>query len=423
MAIDIVHDLRLDEETHIDLATVPPEIRAAKLQSFRAYLSCFYHNSIYAWAWSRAVTLKYTPWMAKCCNMLEQYSDLEQDHILVWLVRLQYVLNEFEELHRSYKKHEVGNQNNHHKQLIRTGLEMQLRDFQTRIPNHLSTKPSILMASLTGDAFVLATPLMQTARPRPEDPTTLMIDPSKLQSAAFTARTFLDYVANLTPAQMSCFCGADITRFIMIIILSYRLSFPMSVCPGYDYSQGRKTLDFGTYIAKLASNDDGDSDNANDASTVDNSTRRVTKKTDVVSAMRVVLGSVKASFDKKSAVLEAAAEEQNKRARLCPMFDGSLEQYLPQWEGDGEGQRGSSNINSNSNNTSGSSYAPSSHSGTVSSTFHQVAPSMTGEEGVTSPGSAKPLFHDLWATMTMGWATDLDAGLQQGVEVPGMEGV
>lgn len=78
--------------------------------------------------------------MAKCCDMLEQYSDLEQDHILVWLVRLQYVLNEFAELHRSYKKHDASNQSDHHKQLIRAGLEMQLRDFQARIPIHLSTK-------------------------------------------------------------------------------------------------------------------------------------------------------------------------------------------------------------------------------------------------------------------------------------------
>ncbi|KAF3063529.1 hypothetical protein GL218_02405 [Daldinia childiae] len=418
MAIDIVHDLGLDKETRIDLATMPPERKADKLQSIRAYLSCFHHNSVYAWAWSKSSTLKYTPWMAKCCDMLEQYSDLEQDHILVWLVRLQYVLNEFEELHRSYKKHDTSNQSDHHKQLIRVGLEMQLRDFQARIPIHLSTKPSILMASLAGDAFLLAAPLMQTIRPRPEDATALMIDPAKLQSAAYTARTLLDYIVNLSPTQMSCFCGADLTRFILTIILGYRLSFPMSFCPSYDYSQGRKVLDLGMYLTKLSSNnDDGDGGGNTDDAVANSSTKRLSKKTDVVSALKVVLGSVKTSFDKKSAVLEAAAEEHNKRVRLCPMFDGSLEQYLPQWEG--EEQQGSSN------NTSGSSYAPSSHSGTGtgSSLAHPAAPS-TASEGVSSPGSAKPmLFHDLWATMTMGWATDLDMSLQQGVDVPEMNNV
>ncbi|KAI0844302.1 hypothetical protein F5Y00DRAFT_201952 [Daldinia vernicosa] len=413
MAIDIVHDLGLDEETRIDLEAMPPESKAAKLQSIRAYLSCFHHSSIYAWAWSKPYTLRYTPWMAQCCDMLEQYSDLEQDHILVWLVRLQYLINEFEELYKRYKKRDASNQSDHHRQLIRVGLEMQLRDFQTRIPIHLSTKPSILMASLAGDAFLLAAPLMQTHRPRPEDATALMIDPAKLQSAAYTARTFLDYVANLSPTQMSYFSGADITYFISTIILAYRLSFPMSFCPGYDYTQGRKILDFGTYLTKLSS--DTDDDDAGSSST-----GRASKKTDVVSAMKVVLGSVKASFDKKSAVLEAAAEEHNKRARLCPMFDGSLEQYLPQWEG--EDQQGSS-----SNNTSDSSYAPSSHSGTGtgSSAAHAAAPSTAGEEeGVGSPGSAKPmLFHDLWTTMTMGWAADLDMNLQQVVDVPEINGV
>ncbi|KAI1803865.1 hypothetical protein F4811DRAFT_562173 [Daldinia bambusicola] len=421
MAVDIVQELKLDEETRMDLATMPPEMKAAKLQDFRAYLTCFYHSSIYAWAWTKSYAIRYTPWMAKCCNMLEQHSDIEQDHILVWLVRLQYVLNEFEELHRSYKKHDASNQSNHHKQLIQAGLEMQLRDFQTRIPSHLSTKPGILMASLTGDAFIVAAPLMQTIRPRPEDATALMIDPSKLQSAAYTARTFLDYVSKLSPTQMSYFCGADIARFIMVIILSYRLSFPMSFCPGYDYSQGRKILDFGTYITKLSSNDDDEgSDSTSGGAVANDGARRTTKKADVVSALKVVLGSVKASFERKSAVLEAAAEEHNRRARLCPMFDGSLEQYLPQWEG--EGQQGSSN--SNSKITSGSSYAPSSHSGSGASAPHHVAPPTTGEEGVSFPGSAKPLlFHDLWATMTMGWATDLNTGLQQGAEIPGMESV
>lgn len=46
MAIDIVHDLGLDEETRIDLATMPPERKAAKLQGIRAYLSCFHLNSV-----------------------------------------------------------------------------------------------------------------------------------------------------------------------------------------------------------------------------------------------------------------------------------------------------------------------------------------------------------------------------------------
>ncbi|KAI8957560.1 hypothetical protein F5Y11DRAFT_339244 [Daldinia sp. FL1419] len=416
MAIDIVHDLRLDEEQRMDLAAMPPERKAAKLQSIRAYLSCFHHSSIYAWAWSKSYTLRYTPWMAKCCDMLEQHSDLEQDHILVWLVRLQYVLNEFEELHRSYKKKDANNQSDHHRQLIRAGLEMQLRDFQSRIPGHLSTKPSILMASLTGDEFLVAAPLMQTVRPRPEDATALMIDPPKLQAAAYTARAFLDYVSSLSQTQMSYFCGADISRFILTIILCYRLSFPMSFCPGYDYTQGRKILDFGTYLTRLSRNDDGENDNGEE--TTNDSTKRPIKRTDVVSALKVVLGSVKTSFEKKSAVLEAAAEEHNRRARLCPMFDGSLEQYLPQWEG--EGQQGSSN------HATGSSYTPSTHSGTGSGSLvtHPIAPSTVGGEEMISSETEKPiLFHDLWATMTMGWATDLDASLQQGVNVPEMGGV
>lgn len=395
MTVDMVQDLRLDEETNLDLAALPPERRETRLQSIRAYLACFYNTSIYSWAWYRQNGLKYTPWTAKCCDTLENCSSLEQDHILVWLVRLQYVLNEFEELHRSYKKSDAGDQSEHHRQLIRVGLEMQLREYQSKIPSHLSTSPSILMASLTSDAFISASPLMQTVRPRPEDGTALMVDPAKLQAVTYTTRAFLEYVSNLSHAEMSRFCGADVTRFIMTIILAFRLSFPMPFCPGYDYYQGRKVLDFGKYLTKLSTFED----NPGGVTGEGGIPKKTGKKADVVTAMKVVLGSVKASFDRRSAALEAAVEENNRRVRLCPMFDGSLEEYLPLWEGE---QRPEIAISS--------SYAPSSHSANSS----VPVPTTSVAEGVSVADPSKPmLFHDLWATMTMGWATDMDENMPQ----------
>ncbi|KAI1101216.1 hypothetical protein F4804DRAFT_316697 [Jackrogersella minutella] len=397
MGVDIIHDLELDEETGIDFAALPPERKAIKLQGIRAYLSCFYNISMSCWAWSKPYVLKYTSWMAKCCDILEQHSDLEQDHILAWLIRMQYILNEFEEIHRSFKKPDTST-NEHHRKFILMGLETQLRDFQSRIPSHLSTKPSILMASLATDAYILTAPMMQTFHPRSNDAMIHLIDAAKLHGATYTVRAFFDYVTSISAEEIGYFCSPDIGRLILTIILAYRLSFPIAGCPGYDCVQGRKVLDFGTVLTQLSTIDGDNGDVEGRDSTEGNGGK--SKKVDVVTALKVVLGSLKAKFDKKSADLEAAAaaEESGKKARKCPMFDGSLDQYLPLWEG----QQGNMNFAGSSSLSGSSSAAMPSNSA--------VSPAAGTAE------FAKPVvFHDLWATMTMGWATDtdMDMSLQQ----------
>ncbi|KAI1087683.1 hypothetical protein F5B19DRAFT_60384 [Rostrohypoxylon terebratum] len=395
MSVDIVHDLELDEEKEMNLEAQSPERKEKTLQSIRAYLSCFYNSSLSSWIWSRPYSIRYTPWMAKCCDVLEQNSSLQQDQILIWLIRLQHILNEFEELNRSYKKPSVSDQTEHQRTFIRIGLETQLREFQSRIPSHISTTTSIVMSSLATDAYVLAAPIMQTLHPRPNDPRNPLLDAAKLQAATYTARAYLDFI--LTSSEyIGNFCSVDISRLILTIILAYRLSFPVPSCPGYDHVQGRKVLDFGTILTKL-SNIDGDG--GNDA------TDKKPSKVDVAAAFKVVLGSLKAKFEKKSAELEAAAAaEESRRARQCPMFDGSLDQYIPLWEGQ----------QMDFTNTS---YATSSFNGPSAN------PANTEAAGLESVGKST-VFHDLWATMTIGWATDgevgVGTGLEQGVDFAGL---
>ncbi|OTA54639.1 hypothetical protein K449DRAFT_389093 [Hypoxylon sp. EC38] len=417
MAEDIVHDLELDEETDLNLGAQSPERRDIKLQGIRAYLACFYDTSISSWAWSKPYPFKYTSWTATCCDTLEQYSNLEQDHILAWLVRLQHILNEFEELHRSYKKSSDGDRNDYRK-FIRIGLETQLRDFQSRIPSHLSATPSILMASLAIEAYILAAPLMQTLRPRFDGTITPLLDAAKLQATTYAVRAFLDYVTSLPADQIGYFSRADIGRLILTIILAYRLSFPLPACPGYDCIQGRKVMDFGAVLTKLSAIDGNDEGNSprDDEAASSKSAGSSTKKINVVAAFKVVLRSLKAKFEKKTADLEAAvAEENSKRVHSCPMFDGSLDQYLPLWEG----QQGNMNL-------TGSSYTTSLQSGSGNYLFgapdNSMMPSGVGSGSAT--GYAKPaMFHDLWATMTMGWATDMgvDADMQAEIDVAGIE--
>lgn len=448
MAVDMVHDLELDEAIDTNLAAEPPESKQARFQGIRAYLACFYILSVHSWGMSKPSSLDYTPWMARCCDILEACSDLEQDHVLVWLVRIQYIQHELWKLHRARNKRpDANDQNEQHRQLLRMGLETQLRDFQAGIPGHLSTTPSILIASLCVDVYVLAAPLMQATRPRREesgDPPTDSAD--RLQAAAYTVRAVLDYVASLPGEQLGRFSGPDMARLIVLVIVAYRLSFPVPTCPGFDHARGRQVLELSAILGRMSATGEEESDGGvgagvgagaeKEAAGGGNSSRTgksgagtSKKKIDVVTAMRVVLGSVKAKFDRKSAELEAAAaaEESSRRARMCPMFDGSLDQYLPLWEGQQQQQQGDSSFAGSS-----SSYATSLHSGSSSKAPMMAAaggsvllPSATTVGGGGSlypqPAASKPVFHDLWATMTLGWATDADMGLQQ--QISGTAGV
>ncbi|OTA99116.1 hypothetical protein M426DRAFT_94591 [Hypoxylon sp. CI-4A] len=398
MAVDILHDLELDEDSDINVAVLSPEKKEAKLQDIRAYLACFYNTSIHAWEWSKPYALKYTAWTARCCDILEQHSNLGQDHILAWLARMQYIMNEIEELHRSYKRTAPSDQSEHQRTFIRIGLETQLRDFQTRIPAQISStrKTSVLMASLSTDAYILAAPLMQTFRPR-ADMTGPLLDASKLQAATYTTRAFFDYVTGLPSDQIGYFCSVDLGRFILCVILAYRLSFPLPNSPAYDYVQGRKVLDFGNILTKLCATNENEDDvgNGGNAGMDRDKKEGASKKVDVASALRVVLGSLKTKFERKSTDLEAKIEETNKKARRCPMLDGSMDQYIPLWDG----QQGNVDFTNPSYATS---YL------NAGSTAIPVDPLGSGVDNSQLPGASKPmLFHDLWATMTMGWAEDI----------------
>ncbi|KAI0012071.1 hypothetical protein F4779DRAFT_124491 [Xylariaceae sp. FL0662B] len=393
MAADIVHDLELDQEADLDLASQPPERRSDKLQSIRAFLACYYGNSTYAWGWSKAPVLNYTPWVAKCAEALEHFSDLDQDHALVWLVRLQSITDGLSELQRSHRQRS-DTTSHHQKNLMRIGLETQLRDFQSRIPSRLSTTPSIFTASLTTEMYLTAAPLMRAPRPRPD----LDLDPPSEVAAALllrathAGRTFFDRAAALSAAELARLSGFDVTRLVLCLIAAFRLSFPVPTCPAYDWARGRRVLDLGAHLARLSA-DKGDSSGAGTG----------TGKADVVAALRVVLGSVRTRFERMSAALHARAEGERggRGARACPMFDGSLDEYLPLWEGQQPQQEGT---------LAGSSYSDSTGmlSDPVSAALAAELDSAASSSSGAGSSGAKPMvFHDLWATMTMGWGSDI----------------
>lgn len=144
-------------------------------------------------------------------------------------------------------------------------------------------------------------------------------------------------------------------KFILSIIISIRISFSLPECPEWDAAWARSELRLDEFLSKMC---DG-------AELTPVSTR-----VDVLSASRVVFRVVKTKYDRRVAAMNTPAPSTFASTQGCPMFDPSLDQYLPMWDA-GFGMSSSSSM-----------------------------PPRAKE------GQSQVMFHDLWATMTMSWATD-----------------
>ncbi|KAI1809512.1 hypothetical protein GGS20DRAFT_571638 [Poronia punctata] len=421
MAVDIVHDLELDQEPDFDLRSAPPMQRTAQLDNLRALLACFYTISTFASTWAKSSTLRYSPQLARCAEALERGSDRDEDHILVWLVRFQYVHEEVVEVQRNFDRGFRDNQSAMQRDLIRAGLESQFRDFKDRIPEKYASSSNILLSTLLVEIFILAPGLMRLPKSNPVKDINDTTTSHRILCAAQKVRQALDHIASLPATTLSAFCTADYGRFVIFVVLGYRMSFPLvSICRDYDVANGRKILDFGQLLQNLAAfSEEEEEENQNQDT-------KKKKRSDTYSAIKVVLRSVITKYAEKSAALEAmstaaaaaAAARGEWAARdlrsTCPMLNGSLDQYIPLWAG----QPAPAPAPDSSHPDSGSYHATDEDYGTSSSTgldisslsthasnnnlgMGFVVQQDTGTKQHTTNTTMQ--HHDLWATMTMGW--------------------
>ncbi|RYC65215.1 hypothetical protein CHU98_g987 [Xylaria longipes] len=407
MAVDIVHDLEMEQAPELDrLYPIGPDRLARTLDNIRALLGCYYAMSTFSATWGKsASSLRYSSQLTRCAEALEKNSELEQDHHLVWLVRLQYVFEQLIESQRNFERGPRDHQSEMQRNLIRAGLEAQFRDFMQRMPEQYASTTSILLITQLTEAFILAPPVFRLPRKLLKDYTETIAS-DRLLYAAHKARAIFSHVTSLAPQEFGGLSGADYGRFIVAVIIAYRLSFPMlGICRGYDVAQARRTLDLGEMLRRLVGSPNDEVREEGGASVA-----RKPRKSDAVSALRVVLQSVKLKFEEKSAAFEAmsaAATGEELGARdfrsMCPMLNGSLDQYIPLWSGQ---QSGESYAPSQTSSSGMMTDALSSSIG-VDSAATFVGP--MGQMGLgMGPFEDKTLmYHDLWATMTMGWAGDM----------------
>ncbi|KAJ3577729.1 hypothetical protein NPX13_g2835 [Xylaria arbuscula] len=253
MGVDIVHDLEMDQEPDFDFSSLPPHQRASKLDDIRALLGCFYGMSAFSATWNRAPTFRYSPQLSRCAETLDRNSELEQDHHLAWLVRFQYIFEEIIEMQRIFERGPKDNQAIMQRNLIRAGLETQFRDFTQKMPTQYASVTSILLASQVTEAIMLSPGLVRMPRKFGAQDSEPSSSTSLLQ-VAHIVRSVFDHISSLLSggSGFTGFAGADYGRFIIVVILAYRLSFPvLALCRDYNVAQGRQILDLGGFLREL----------------------------------------------------------------------------------------------------------------------------------------------------------------------------
>lgn len=248
------------------------------------------------------------------------------------------------------------------------------------------------MANWATEILLYGQPLLKFPSQRPnraQPGAHAHMEPARLVRCAHVLRSWFDYVLTVPRSGFTCFTAIEWSYFVITIILGLKLSFPLPHdCPSWDHASARAILDMGSFFEKFTSvggggSDVGDDDKhqlpASTAAMLSSSSAaaaaegRTPSSTDVLSASKVVVGIVQRRYDRRVAALNAVAAAADQggsvaSVRNCPMFDGSMDAYLETWD----------------------------------DVFVD-----TVDDFATTPAASVVMpqtgFHDVWATMTMGW--------------------
>ncbi|POR36871.1 Uncharacterized protein TPAR_02937 [Tolypocladium paradoxum] len=370
MAADLVHDLELDQEFAANTSQPEPEVTDQQLDGIRAYIGYCYIVStlpltwlllaaaneprfVVTWKSKRGVTTGFTSWTATCCDILERNAQVDGDVVLASLCRSSSILYEAAEA-----IHERNGQTEQHSRLVLAGLELQFREFQARMPSYVASVVPVNLQAMFIDFYLDGGPLLKLPRATialPLGNASLPPISSKLYDCTVKLKKLFDRFLTLEEAAFFCFTLNDWARLILSVILALRLSFPTPECPEFDAAWARSHLRFDQFLSRMCQETD---------------LTPASKKVDVLSASRVVMGVVKDKYQRRLRALEASQAATPGKSHGCPMLDGSLEQYYPLWD---------------------AAFGP----------MAMPQPSVGSSET-----TSKPVFHDLWATMTMGWANE-----------------
>ncbi|WAO90263.1 Hypothetical protein NCS54_00768300 [Fusarium falciforme] len=284
IAADLIHDLDLDQE----LLTMPDplgrQVTGNELDKIRACLTYLYLVSTYivVWRGERDLPTNHPTWASTAIDTLQHNAQVDGDYTLVALVRQS---NLFSDASKVINKEGQTVENS---RLVLADLEQQRQELQQSMDNLTMGSGATRMQAMFIDVFLdcgslLAFPVAKTFL----SAKTSCFPPqiSNMCSATKKIRNFLDYVSELEDSSLLSFTVNDWTRFIVILTLSFRLSFPLSLCPDFDSASARSELQLDQFLSKMSYGAD------------------VTASNDLLSASRAMLGLAKSKYDRRVGLL------------------------------------------------------------------------------------------------------------------------
>ncbi|KAH7019897.1 hypothetical protein EDB80DRAFT_771703 [Ilyonectria destructans] len=345
MAGDLTRDLELDQEMPDPSS---PNAPSDQIEKIRTYLAWYYAVSHFMTAWKKMDDLvaPYTGWTAACCDILHRCAEVDGDYALTYLVRLASYTNA-----ANQAIHENNGTSQQQSELVLLGLELQNRELRQNMLPHLASSVAVKISQKFFNIYLNGGCLIRIGRSKTAPPGFVHPTTPKLRLCVENLKELFQHVAGLGPSAFLSFTVIEWSKVVLSVILGVRLSFAMPELPDWDDAWARSELCFDKFLEHMCDGVDLTS---------------VNTRVDVLSASRVVLRVVKAKYDRR---LELHAKAADRSTHGCPMFDNTMEPFISAW-GDNFDLSGS---------------MPSS------------VPAVDGQQAV---------FHDLWATMTMGWAKD-----------------
>ncbi|KAF4986578.1 hypothetical protein FGRMN_10770 [Fusarium graminum] len=350
MAGDLSNDLELDQDVPSLSSTIPGGMNSTQLDRIRTYLAYHYAVSNFMFTWNKMdhAVPAWTSWTANCYELLQHHAEVVGDISLSYLTKLANMTTMANTSIR-YNDPQVDQQ----VQLMLLGLEAQHREMKEGMIPHLARSAPIKQAQLFFDVFLQGGTIFFLTRTSTKQPHFAHPSSTRLVRCVNNLRALLDHLQNLD--NFANFTSVDWLKFILSVILAVRLSFPIADIPDWDHAWVRSILHFDEFLSVICDEPE--------------ELTPVSKRVDVLSASRVVLRVVKAKYERRIATLAAPMLSSRVAGQGCPMWDRALEPYISAWDADFN----------------------------MTSTMPTPTMDMEGQQ---------PMYHDLWATMTMGWAND-----------------
>ncbi|OAR02979.1 hypothetical protein LLEC1_05647 [Akanthomyces lecanii] len=288
-------------------------VRAADMDKIRLYLAYVYLVStcIVVWKGDRFFNTRQPPWTAAAINILEQFAETDDDRKLAISARLSTLFSEAAGAVNGRNSTEIQNS-----KLVLVGLSrqyQQLRDsYAVRHPgvlNEVAIRLQMLYLDIYLDVGSLLTfPVAKTAlsaRKMRFAPTA-----ATMSSSAKKLGAFLRAVGELDDAAVFAFTVNDWTRFVVVLTLAFRLSFPLALAPDFDWLAARKDIRLEQFLSEV-------SRGAEEGAGPDG----------VLAANRAVLGVLRSNYSQREKTLaeNAALASPPSTCAGCPAMGGSGE--------------------------------------------------------------------------------------------------